>query len=426
VTASVDILRSIDEIDPGSWDAVAGAAFARSHGFLSALEHTRLQERETRYFVYRGPDGAVAAHGYFYEIGVPLELVLPRHHPAARLIARARRWRPAFLEPRVVGCGPLTSLGSALSFSPSLAPDERAQAVHRLVDAMRAFARERGAGGIVLRDLRREDAGVARALAREGFARVPNLEDTALRIRWRSWDEYLAALKGRYRRLVLEDLRQAEAAGVRPERAAGWAPHAEEMARLFDQTAARHTALPGPGADYFRRLSALGGGRIRTTLFWLERRLVAFIMSFRSEGALTATYLGADSALNERVPLVFNALYDAVQAGIESGLPLLRLGRTAYVAKMRLGAELEPLDLFVQLRSRALTRLVGALAPGLVPRQRQASWKVFKRTSKEVKHGIAGTIQGRPVPRVAPLPGAHAGDGGPQRPVGADRRRSRL
>lgn len=386
VAPQADIFRSIRSIDAEAWDRVTGGAdVTRMHGFLTALEEVVIGDLERRYIVWRDARGAMIAHSFFYAVTVPIDILLPHQHPIATALRWARRVYPAFLSLRTVGCGPPTTLGHTLTFADPVTPEERSVILRGLVAAMAAFAREHGASCLMIRDLRREDAAIATALIAEGFRRMPNLEDTAIEVRWKSFEAYLASLKARYRKLILEQIEQADRAGVRRVRVTSWGHLADDMARLFQATAQRHTAGPVVGADYFRNLSDAMPGRIGATLFWMEERLVGFILYFLDPTTLTPTYLGVDYEANVQAALIFNAYFDVIRVAIETGKSRIRFGRSAYVAKLRLGAEIEPLDMFGRFQSGFVTDLAARVMQRLVPRQPLAKWSVWKGPERRSK-----------------------------------------
>lgn len=374
--ASFELARSIRDVDRGEWNALTGVA-TRGWDYLRAMEDVRLADIDRRYVLVRDDTGALVAHTYFYAITLPLEIVVRRDHPLARLTRAARRVLPRFLAPRVVGCGSATTLGHTFSFAPQLDAADRREVVRGVVEQLETFARGVRAAGVIVRDFH-DDEPFRGALEEAGLTRVPNEDDTLLDIRWSSYGGYLASLKSHYRRLVEQQTAARERAGIRVEHVREWSEHAEAMSALFEATASRYTAGPLVGADYFRAMS--GCDRMRAALFFDDGRLLrGFILYFLDDDALVPSYLGVDYDANTRGSLVFNAYFEVIRAAIEQRKPRMWFGRTAYAAKMRLGAEAVPLSMFIRLRSRLATRVAATLLRALMRGPELKRWSVFKR-----------------------------------------------
>lgn len=374
--ATFQVAPSVAAFDRGEWDAVATVTTLR-WDYLHALEAIGIGDLERRYLVARDETGAIVGHTYFFALTLPLDMGVARAHPLARCARLVRRLVPRAFSARVVCCGSALTLGHALSFAPGTGAALRAAFMRALLGEMEAFARRTGARTLLLREFHDDELPLADAAREAGYMAVPNLDDTVLEIRWPTFDAYLRALKAHYRHMIEKQTAAREGAGVRAEHVTGWTAHAETMARLFDGTASRHTALPLPGADYFRALSGVEGQR--AVLFREGDALVGFVLYFVDDDAVVSSSLGVDYACNDRAALVFNAYLEVVRAAIELGRPRIWFGRTSYPSKYRLGAEAVPLTMFIRLRSPWLTRLAGRAARRFIQPPSPRRWRVFKR-----------------------------------------------
>ena len=374
------VVDSIERVDAAEWDAILlHDRLAQSHAFRRALARSKINDCEHRYFLFRDAGGLLLAHASFYAISTPLDLFLPREGPVAKAIAGVRRLFPRFLNFRMVECGSPTTLGYPVAFRTGIADEERRETWRALVRAMELFAAEEKAGLLVVRDFREDERTTAAPLAEQGFACIPNLENTVLRMRWATFDEYLGSLRAHYRRQVRLNLERAKRAGLRLERVSDFAPFASEMARLWRLTHLRSTAYQREvlEADYFENLSAGLGDRTFATFLWLGSRLVGFTLYLREDNVLVPSYIGIDYAFNDEAALVFNAYYDWVRTGIELGVSVMELGITTYESKLRLGAEIEPLGIFMRARRPWLTPALAAAYRWMTPRQTRVRHDVF-------------------------------------------------
>ena len=374
------VVGSLEAVDAAEWDSILlPNRLAQSHRFHRALAGSKINDCNYRYFRYRDPSGRLIAHASFYSISTPLDLFLPRSSPATRLLGGVRRLYPRFLDFLMVECGSPTTLGYPVAFRPGVPAEQRRDVWNALVRSMDSFSAEKNADLLVLRDFRDEELPTAAPLVEQGFACVPNLENTVLRMRWATFDEYLGSLRAHYRRQVHLNLARGQRAGLRIERVQGFAPMAAEMARLWRLTHLRSDSYQREvlGPDYFESLASSLGDRTFATFLRLGSRLVGFTLYLRDDTVLVPSYIGIDYSYNDEAALVFNAYIDWVRTGIDLGVPVMMLGITTYEPKLRLGAEIERLAIFMRYRRPRLTPAIAAAYRWMTPQQSRTRHNVF-------------------------------------------------
>ncbi len=156
---------------------------------------------------------------------------------------------------------------------------------------------------------------------------------TRLKIRWRTFDEYLASMDKRGRQHYKRILRSAPDMRLSRHETI---VNVDEALALIRNVERRHGAAANPWARGLLENAAKIGG------IWQEvrqkDRLVACGMLLEDNGVMIATALG----LAENVHFAYFLLvYAALEEAIERGARVLRLGSGAYDVKRRLGFELE-------------------------------------------------------------------------------------
>jgi predicted N-acyltransferase len=189
-----------------------------------------------------------------------------------------------------------------------------------------------------------EDAAVLQARGYHALALAP---DTVMDIRWRTFDDYLAALRPKDRREHFRNLRNSEKDGLEIE-SAPVTDAAPELYELYLQTA-RHHGLPGNEAAPFGRplFEAMA------THFGADSRI--FRCYRRSNGRTILYIMGAGNARQSLIPFAgldygygsIGGLYWLVHAravawAIERGIGRMHGGTTTYPLKQRLGYQLAP------------------------------------------------------------------------------------
>lgn len=369
---------SIDDVDAGQWDALAAGSPMLKHGYLKAMETVGLADVRRRYLLWRSADGQLLAHSWCFSMTLTPERVLPHDHWASRFSRRMPRRVRERVGVKAVVCGSATTVGHTLCFHGDLDASERDRCLKQLAAALQAFAVEQRARIVLLRDFHPQDAALTVSLPALRFVQLANLDDTVIPIRWRSFEEYLSALKSHYRKQIQRQEAALTRAGISRRRTHQWAEHAPRMAELFANVARRYPGGGLIGADYFAATSGCLERELETTLFFQGDELVAFIMYYVGETSVFSSYLGVDAALNNEAALTFNAYNEVVRVAIERGVDHLWFGRTAYDAKLRMGAERRALSVYLQTRPGFIGRRIGRWAQRRSPPPSLDRWDVFR------------------------------------------------
>lgn len=319
----VALADRVANVDAAAWDrlvAPAGGFLQRS--YLRLLEDARPENLTPRY--------AVISH---------------RRRPVAAVAAQKVDVGVGAVRARLLVCG------NALSWGPhGVAFAAGSTCWPEVVDALERIDAEdarRRADAIVIKDY------PASAQPPPGFRRLATEPDMVLELpdAWRTFDDYLASLKGRYRRAALKVARQVAAAGCRLERPRDLAPVAGRLHDLYLQVeaAARWRLAQAPAA-YLPSLAALRGDDLRCTLIRHGGLVVGFVTTLRDGATALGYHLGFDRELGARVPLYLRLLHATVADALALGCRRLSLGRTALESKARLGARPRPLCAWVRSR----------------------------------------------------------------------------
>jgi hypothetical protein len=94
-----------------------------------------------------------------------------------------------------------------------------------------------------------------------------------------------------------------------------------------------------------------------------------------------SSYLGVDETMNLEAALTFNAYNEVVRVAIERGVDHLWFGRTAYDAKLRMGAERRALSIYLRTRPGFIGRRIGRWARGRPSSKGLDRWDVFRRVA---------------------------------------------
>lgn len=103
-----------------------------------------------------------------------------------------------------------------------------------------------------------------------------------------------------------------------------------------------------------------------TTIRDCQNKLVACIVNFESEDVLVPYYIGRDYEADKDYNLYYNILWEAIHTGIIRKKRMIDLGLTTYNIKKWLGAEIQPVKMFVRFRSNWANKYFKAILPMLL------------------------------------------------------------
>ena len=188
---------SINDVDPGRWDAVSRDPFSE-HACLAALERSAMEGVRMRYASIEDRRGNWIAAAPFARI--PIDAGLLTHGVFRGIVAGARRVHPGFLHTSLTICGAPLSVGNPPARIARAAMRETAYRL--LAGLLLEIAEEDGSPWRAFKELDAADADSAGGtLTSMGWVLAPSEDNHRLAIRWAGFDGYLAAAS---KRLPLE------------------------------------------------------------------------------------------------------------------------------------------------------------------------------------------------------------------------------
>ena len=366
---------SIAYVDPVRWDAVTAQASLFLHRrYLAVLERAGPENLEPRYaLIYRGaiPVAAVVmqlvgvAGTRFVKLGGKPKLLRRALTPAAEA-----------LRERVLVCGNLLSWGfHAAAFASGVTPAAVWPAIAEAMYRVRRADRLAGQSDFALvKDLAPDDMPAADALRRFSYRPVESDPNMVLELApaWRSYEDYLAGLTGKYRnaaRKIGKDLAQA---GCTLGPLKELSVHAERLHALYlgvvDNAAVRPVTLP---AAFFPALAEAMGEDFRCLAVRREHELVGFISVLKDGETAVAYYIGFDRASGVGNAVYLGLLHAVIGEAIALGCRRISFGRTALEPKAGLGARPQRMWLWARHRNPVMNvfvrRLLRAVPHGEAP-----------------------------------------------------------
>jgi hypothetical protein len=361
-------------IDPAWEEARASGQNVAMPGFLRAYETAGIEGVNLRYLgVY---DGARFLGGAALSLAsFGLELMAPR--PVQDGVRRVRGLWPGFAVLRAMTCGVWAGQGGNEAIIADPAASDAV--VDRLTERAEVLAQSAGANVVVFKEFRTEETTAWDRLLRHGYVRLHSLPFAAMEIRWRSFGEYLQALRSGYRRQARANLAHRDLPGVTLDLAERIEDHADEFHPLYLQVMDHtdfHIETLTPA--FFRNLGRELGSAVRLVTMRRGGDLLGgALMAFDRDHA-TFLYAGFDYARLREHDTYFNLLYAMVDAAIAAGSRQLLFGQLSSDAKTRMGARLAEVFAYAKGRGLPTAPVVAHLGAQLYPPHPLPVRHVFK------------------------------------------------
>ncbi len=315
----------------------------KDHRFYEIMAQTLASDFQYQYLVLEDSDGKVRAiQPLFFLRQNVCEGV---SGAMRRFVDKVQQRFPRFLTMRVlmVGCAAGEShLGVCL-------PEDNEWAAARLHESLKTYARDNRASLVVLKDFSAKYRETFRGFSSNGYARIPSMPMTRLRLNYSDFEEYLKSLGKATRKNLRRKFRKAEsAAPIQLEVVNDVTPCIDEIYPLYLQVHERSPLkFERLTKEYLCSLGQRMPERARFFIWRQEAKVIAFSVCMVHAGTIYDDYLGLDYRVAYDLHLYFYTLRDIIKWAIEQRLENYCSSPLNYDPKLHLGCHLVPLDLYV-------------------------------------------------------------------------------
>ncbi|WP_078594278.1 GNAT family N-acetyltransferase [Streptomyces sp. NRRL S-920] len=387
-----DTLRTVDDIPSPEWDAFTRASDIDSaRGFLQFREY--LEPGESLLLTARSAGrltaalrGVVAVPGSgltsdpwkFLGSEAVLRLDDNDSEQTGEALRRARSalvrgagsdtrlplWQE--LTRRVGPCLVIREFDrSELLYAPEADEAQQADLAARLVRAAQSTAADKGAGAVVFPYVSPADTVLRATLTAAGFRRgtltgASRIETAG----FDSYEEYLAALPSRRRRLYRTEEQSLTASEHLTRGEADLAQHAARVAELEANTLVKHGGIADAEAIRLARITLADRlpDAVRVPVVRRDGETVACALHLLGRKSVVFMTYGCDYAVEDRgAAYPWAAFYHPVRTAIAQRLDGVRLGFEGFEAKTRRGAVVEPRETWAWTPDADALRRLGEL-----------------------------------------------------------------
>ena len=361
--------RDLEQVP--AWPKVFEAQ-CKDHRYYEILEDTLRDGFEHHYLVLEDDAGAV--RGIQPLFFVRQNLTEGVTGPVREVMNTVRKTFPRFLTMRVLMLGCAAGEGHL-----GCAVEERPWIVQALHATLPSIARQHRASLVILKDFPAQYRSVLRSFADNGYARVPSMPYTRLRLSYSDFDDYLKTLGSATRKNLRRKFRKtAQAAPISMEVVNDITPYLDEIHPLYlqvhDRSPLKFETLT---KDYFREMSVRMPDRTRFFLWRQNGRLIAFSFCLVHDGTLYDECLGLEYDVALDLHLYYYTIRDILSWSLSQGLKYYCSSPLNYDPKLHLGCHLMPLDLYVRHTASLLNPIFGQAVKYLEPTRHDPVLKQF-------------------------------------------------
>jgi len=370
----VKTYRSITEVNEGEWDAIVGndRTFC-THKYIEALERSGFGEGRCYYpVVYDGDE--IIAHTSVYLMSTEMDLCA--QGTVKNVINTVRgKWNNFFIL-RSLECGSPISTGNTISLKSGV---KRAEVLQLLCDAIEDLTKSLGISFILFRDFYNEEMEFYDFLKERGYMKLHNLPTAALKIRWKSFGEYLDSMHSNYRRKIVKRMDKCAKANVSVQVMKNFSDSTPELKRLYDNVYdhAKEIKRERLGESFFQNINKYLGEKAAVISAVKDDRLIGYMLLLFSGKTLISKFPGLDYDYNKECFTYFNLFYRAIELAIETGMDYFDMGITTLDPKKDMGAGIIPLNMYMKHSNPFFNKVIPTLFNTMTPQDTEPR-NVFK------------------------------------------------
>jgi predicted N-acyltransferase len=362
----LNVLGGADRLQAEEWNRLARRGF-HLHQWFAGAERSGWNPRHLAVQGAAGLKTIIPA--YLVGPGTPHDL----HHRWLGPLADVVGYAGFGLQPVLSVQAPFAHVSELLGSSTGLSKS----ILHEIFYALEQTAEREGAKAVAWPFV---DTVCDRLLdvARDrGYAVLYAGATARLRVRWPSFEEYVASRSKNVRRTILADIAFIGDAGLRTTMTSDFEADASQMDRLYRDAFRRRNGRASPVAPhFFQQLGRRQTPGIQAHLTWHGDRLVATSLNLSMPERLDGTF-AAFTPEHLNTGVFFNDLcYEPVRVAIREGISSIDLGPAALYPKVLRGAVLQRRMILIRgatpRRHRMLSMLGRLVARRTQQKEREA------------------------------------------------------
>ncbi len=339
------ITDTIDNIPKSDWDRLFGKDCIEGWGFHKTLEESKIKEFSFGYALIKRNNTLCAIIPFFIN---DFSFATIIQEPLQKFILFVQRFWNRFLRAKIIFVGnPLTE-----KLRIGISADEKINEVMKeAVNGLSSFSAKTGASAMLFYNLTEGQKDIASALKQNGLLCMENFPNTVLEIKAKSLEDFIQNLGSSTRKDLRRKLRKtASFATLKTEVLTDINIIQNELYKLyacnFEESDVHFETLT---SEFFRNIQKNMPESARFFITRAGEKIVAFNLCLVKGNTLIDKVIGMDKNVSRIYSLYYTTFCENIDWCIKNGIRYYCLGITDYHPKLRLGAKLMPLYIYVKL-----------------------------------------------------------------------------
>jgi predicted N-acyltransferase len=377
----MQVVSSVSQIDQEAWESLqAPDNLFTTLDYLKAVEESHALECEFQYFQFY-KDGEMICGLAGYQLQLDLSAYAGRL--LANMLSPIQRIFTRFLSISTLIIGTPVSAGLTAVFRSGINSEQLSNVVEHLMH----YVRQQKIRVVLVRDFKQKRSLLEQVLEMAGFQQVENFPLAYMPIPWNNFEDYLAAMKSRYRYDARRRIKHKSAQDIETRfcNNSKVMQYTQQYVMLYQNVLAQSNEFPHEiiGADYHQSMRRNLGKHS----YWLQHfqgdQLVAFLHFILYRKRIIAQYIGLDYQVSEAGQLYFNAFYDLIRFAIQQGATQIEAGISSYPAKSSMGFSVLPMRMYIWHRSKLVRLLIAKVFSALSHSDLDKCHIIFKDPSQQ-------------------------------------------
>ncbi|WP_254712700.1 peptidogalycan biosysnthesis protein [Polaribacter sp. R2A056_3_33] len=264
---------------------------------------------------------------------------------------------------------------------------ELAESINHFVNSDKKLKKQIDA--FLIKDFTKESLPITDTLKKfsyHPFSVEPNMK-LQLHENWQNFDDYLAAMKTKFRVKAKKAFKQSVAIKIKDVTLENIDKMLPEMTILYEKVASNAGFNLGVfNLETYRNFKKLFGENYILKSYFLDDKLVGFVSGIINQESLDAHFVGIDYQLNREHAIYQRMLYDYIEIAIDKKLKTINFGRTASEIKSSVGAVPQDLTMYLRHQKTIKNKILKLFLQRVQPTPFQQKFPFKTLETKHEKH----------------------------------------
>ncbi len=361
----IEVYTTLKDIPQETWDRLFNAEIIENYCYQKTLEESHLKEFTFYYFVAKR-NGKIVAIIPAFTSNFSFSTIIQGKFQ--KFILNIQKFLPRFFKIKILFIGSPTAEELYIGI-----PEE--EDLNKILDkALKkifTFARKKRTSAVLFYNLTRKQQDLADYLLRKGFTKMENFPNTVLKINATSIEEFMDSLGKSTRKSLKRKLNKtSELVELKTEMSEDVGFIKDRIHELyltnFTESDVRFETLT---KEFFQNICRNMPGIAKYFLTYDNTRLVAFNLLMIKNGTAIDKFVGFDTEVSHKYNLYYTTFIHNIEYCIKNNIRYYQMGITDYEPKIRLGATLSPLYIYVRLSNPILNFIGKFFIKSLEPKR---------------------------------------------------------